>query len=214
MPRLKLTYFDFDGGRGEPARLALVLSGIEFEDRRIPLAEWESIRGSTPFHALPVLEVDGLHISQCNTINRYVGKLGDLYPADPLQAALCDEVMDAVEDISTKVAVTIQMEDGPEKKAARERLASGPIPLYLKGLGAQLQQRGAKYFADGRLTVADLKVFNWIRHLRSGALDHIPKDLPERTAPLLVAHFERLNADPRIAAYYERRAARQSRATR
>ena len=35
MAKLKLTYFDFDGGRGEPARLALHIGGIEFEDHRI-----------------------------------------------------------------------------------------------------------------------------------------------------------------------------------
>ena len=35
MAKLKLTYFDFDGGRGEPARLALHIGGVTFED---PLA--------------------------------------------------------------------------------------------------------------------------------------------------------------------------------
>ena len=30
MPKLKLTYFDFHGGRGEPARLALSMGGIPF----------------------------------------------------------------------------------------------------------------------------------------------------------------------------------------
>ena len=36
MPKLKLTYFDFHGGRGEPARLALSMGGIPFEDDRVP----------------------------------------------------------------------------------------------------------------------------------------------------------------------------------
>ena len=31
MPKLKLTYFDFHGGRGEPAKLALSIGGIPFE---------------------------------------------------------------------------------------------------------------------------------------------------------------------------------------
>ena len=34
MAKLKLTYFDFHGGRGEPARLALSIGGIAFEDDR------------------------------------------------------------------------------------------------------------------------------------------------------------------------------------
>jgi hypothetical protein len=36
MPKLKLTYFDFHGGHGEPARLALSIGGIPFEDDRVP----------------------------------------------------------------------------------------------------------------------------------------------------------------------------------
>ena len=31
------------------------------------------------------------------------------------------------------------------------------------------------------VSVADIKVFVWIRHLRSGALDHVPTDLPDRS---------------------------------
>ena len=40
MAKLKLTYFDFDGGRGEPARLALHIGGIAFEDHRISGKDW------------------------------------------------------------------------------------------------------------------------------------------------------------------------------
>ena len=40
MTQLKLTYFDFNGGRGEPARLALAIGGIAFEDHRFSYAEF------------------------------------------------------------------------------------------------------------------------------------------------------------------------------
>jgi glutathione S-transferase len=205
MFKLKLTYFDIHGGRGEPARLAMFIGGIEFEDRRIPFDAWPTVKAQTPFHAVPVLEVDGSVITQSNTINRFVGKLANLYPNDPWQAALCDEVMDAVEDISHKIGATFAINDQTEKKIVRETLASGPIPLYLTRLQTLLQERGGEYFADKRLTVADLRVFVWIRHLRSGDLDHIPTDLVDRTAPLLVKHLERLNNDAKIVAYYENR---------
>ena len=104
MPKLKLTYFDFHGGRGEPARLALSIGGIPFEDDRVAPSDWPARKPDTPFGALPVLEVDGQTLAQSNAINRYVGKLTDLYPSDAWQAALCDEVMEAVEDINTKLA--------------------------------------------------------------------------------------------------------------
>ena len=205
LPRLKLTYFDFDGGRGEPARLTLAIAGIEFEDHRIPLETWADRKSQTPLHALPVLEVDGVEITQSNTIIRYLGKLANLYPADPWEAALCDEVMDAIEDIGTQIVATFSIKDDVQKRGARERLSEGSIPLYLARLDSELARRGGEYFADHRLTVADLKAFVWIRHLRSGKLDYIPPDLPDRVAPLLLSHFERLNGDHRIRAYYARR---------
>ncbi len=205
MSTLKLTYFDFHGGRGEPARLALFLGGIDFEDHRIPLDKWPALKSQMPFQALPVLEVDGKTITQSNTINRYVGKLANLYPIDPWQAALCDEVMDAVEDIGQKIFVTLFVPDEEAKKTAREALANGPIPMYLMRFQTYLYDRGREYFADNRLTVADLAMFVWIRYLRSGILDYIPSDLVDQSAPLLVQHFEILNSHSRILAYYEGR---------
>ena len=71
MPKLKLTYFDFHGGRGEPARLALSMGGIPFEDDRVPPSDWQRRKPDTPFGALPVLEVDGQTLAQSNAINRY-----------------------------------------------------------------------------------------------------------------------------------------------
>jgi glutathione S-transferase len=206
MAKLKLTYFDFDGGRGEPARLALFIGGVPFEDRRIDVKDWPNFRGETPFFAMPVLEVDDKAVTQSNSINRYVGKLTGLYPDDEWQAFLCDEVMDACEDIGTRIAFTINMRDDA-KKLAREDLSTGHIPRYLVQLQARLQAAGGEYVADKRLTVADLKVFNLTRWLRSGALDHIPKDIVDRLAPQLVKHYDRVASHPKVVEYYARRRA-------
>lgn len=206
MAKLKLAYFDFDGGRGEPARLALHIGGIPFEDERVSLKDWPQSRDRTPFQALPTLEVDSKVVSQSNSINRYVGKLAGLYPKDDWQALLCDEVMDAAEEIGTRIGNTMDL-PADAKKKAREELAAGRITRYLEQLQARLKAAGGEYFADKRLTVADLKVFMWTRWLRSGALDHIPKDLVDRVAPLLVKHFERVASHPKVAEYYQRRKA-------
>jgi len=201
MPKLKLTYFDIHGGRGERARLALSMGGIPFEDDRVSPSDWERRKPNTPFGTLPVLEVDGQTLAQSNALNRYVGKLTDLYPTDAWQAALCDEAMEAVEDISTKLATTMFLPD-EDKKVQRKALIDGPIPFYLSRLQQRLEAHGGCYFAADRLTVGDLKVFVWIRHLKSGVLDHIPADLPDRIAPKLVEHYERVKNDPRVQAYY------------
>ncbi len=201
MANLKLTYFDFHGGRGEPARLALSIGGIAFEDDRVPFADWERRKADTPFGALPVLEVDGQTVAQSNAINRYVGKLVNLYPSDPWQAAQCDEAMEAVEDITSMMVATLFLPE-EEKKAQRQALVEGPIPFYLTQLQQRLEAHGGRYFAADRLSVADLKVFNWIWYLKFGGLDHVPTDLPDRGAPKLVEHYERVKNDPRVLAYY------------
>lgn len=202
MAKLKLVYFDFHGGRGEPARLALHIGGVTFEDQRVAFSDWPAIKPQMPYQALPVLEVDDKLLAQSNSINRFVGKLTGLYPNDPWQAALCDEIMDAVEDSTRLLAGTFGIKNDEEKKAARQVLADGPLRLSLQQMQTRLEQSGGKYFADDRLTVADLKVFAWIKDLRSGNFDYIPTDLTNRVAPLLIAHFERVNTHPKVVAYY------------
>jgi glutathione S-transferase len=203
MTKLKLTYFDFHGGRGEPARLALSIGRIPFEDDRVQFSDWERRKAETPFGALPVLEVDGKVLAQSNAINRFAGKLANLYPSDPWQAALCDETMDAIEDITNKIVATLFIPE-EEKKTQRKALVEGPIPYYLERLQRRLEAHGGRYFADDHLSIADLKVFVWIRQLKSGVLDHVPTDLPDRIAPRLVEHYERVKNEAGVKAYYSK----------
>jgi glutathione S-transferase len=205
MPKFKLTYFDFDGGRGEPIRIALHSAGIDFEDHRISIEEFMKTRGDMRFTCVPELEVDGVTVTQSNSMLRYVGKMADLYPQDNLQALYCDEAMDAVEDLLHQIVQSFGLE-GDELKIAREKLVSGWISVFLKGLAEILQRAGGEYFADNRLTVADLKVFVQIRSLRTGTLDHVPTDLVAELAPSLVQHERRVGNDPIVTAYYAARA--------
>jgi glutathione S-transferase len=202
MPKLKLTYFDINGGRAEVARLALVIGEVPFEDDRISFQQFGETRLSMPFGAVPIIEVDGEVLTQSSTISRYVGKLTNLYPEDPWQAAICDEVMDVIEDLDGQVFTQLPLTD-EQKQESREGLASGALTMTLNRLEECLKARGGEYMADNRLTVADLKVFEWVRLLESGMLDHIPTELAEKEAPLLVAHAKKIGSHPKIVAYYK-----------
>ena len=204
MTKYKLTYFDFDGGRGEPIRIALHAAGIAFEDKRLSFAQFSAMRQDTRFNAVPVLEIDGVAVTQSNALCRYVGKLAGLYPADALQALYCDEVMDAQEDLSQRIGPTFGLK-GEELRLAREKLVQGWMSVFLRGLEQLLVRGGGKYFANDGLTIADLKTFVQTRWLRSGALDHMPTDLVEKLAPGLAEHQERVAQDPRVLAYYAAR---------
>lgn len=203
MPSYKLTYFDSDGGRGEPVRIAFHAGGIAFEDHRISFAEFGKLRAGLRFKAVPVLEIDGAAVTQSNAMCRYVGKLAGLYPEDAMQALYCDEVLDAVEDFSQHLGATFGLK-GQALQDAREQLVQGALSTHLTGLSGLLGRGGGSYFADRRMTVADLKVFVQTRWLTGGLLDHIPTDLVAALAPALIEHEARIASDPRVMAYYAR----------
>jgi len=204
MPTYKLTYFDTDGGRGEPARITLHAGGIPFEDERLSFAEFSKMRATTPFNALPVLWIDGAPVSQSNAINSYVGKLAGLYPENPMQALYCDEAMGASEDLGLHIGLTFGLE-GTALKEAREKLVEGRLSTHLRGLNSLLERRGGEYFSDGRLTGADIKVALQVRSVKRGMLDHVPADLVDRIAPALSNHYERVVNGPVVTAYYASR---------
>ena len=183
--------------------MALTIAGVPFVDERVQYKDWLALKPATLLGGLPILEVDGRQITQSNAINRWAGRLAGLYPEDAWQAAECDEICDIVEHLSTDMGPSFALK-GDEQKRERERLVEGPIPRYLKALDRRLAERGGEWFAGGRLTIADLKVTDVARFLSSGRLDHIPKDIVERSAPGLVKHRERVLAEPQVRAYYAR----------
>jgi prostaglandin-H2 D-isomerase / glutathione transferase len=205
MDKLKLTYFDFSGGRAEPARLAFHIGGIPFEDDRFASADFPEVRKATPLNQVPTLQVNGIVITQSDAITRYAGKLAGLYPEDNLQALLCDEVMGALEDVNVKIGATFGLK-GEDLKKARETLTTETLPRYLRWLENQLENHGWAFFADNRLTIADLKALVVLRWVSSGMLDHIPTDLVAAVAPKLKAYMDRIGNTPVIAQYYEQRA--------
>ncbi|MDG2087178.1 MAG: glutathione S-transferase C-terminal domain-containing protein [Arenicellaceae bacterium] len=118
-----------------------------------------------------------------------------------MQALLCDEIMGALEDVTNKLVGTFGLE-GDALKQAREELSAGPIMQYLEWVADRLAEQGGKYFVGGTLSMADLKVFSWVKGLNSGRLDHISNLLVKEVAPTLQAHCDRVAQLPKIASYY------------
>lgn len=195
---LKLTYFDFNGGRGEPARLALAIGGIPFVDERLPGPQWPERKGQTPYGSLPTLEVDGEVIAQSNAILHYVGRLAGLYPADALDAARCDEILAACEALNQTISGTFGL-SGDALRTHREQLVDGAIRRHLETFARRLRANG--WFAEHGLTVADLRVAELVRWFGTGRLDHVPTDVVARFAPALLEHRARIVALPAVQAW-------------
>ena len=160
-PKIKLTYFNFEGV-AEKIRLALKIGGLAFVDERVAFAQWPEMKSKTPYGVLPILEVDDSPpISQSYAILRYVGRLTNLYPQDPLLALRVDEVCGLQDDLSRAMFPSGMIARRPEvfgyasdmpqeerikiQAKLRESLASegGDIPRFLGYFEGMLQKNGA-----------------------------------------------------------------------
>jgi len=188
------------GGRGEPLRIAMHAAGIDYIDERWAFPEFVDKRSELRFRAVPALEIDGKIVTQSNAIGRYLGRQAGLYPDDPLQALYCDEVCDALEDMTHYIVQTFGLK-GEDLQRAREQLVETRLKTFITGFDELLQRGGGEYFANNALTMADLKMFVQISGLTSGNLEHIPTDLIEQLAPALLSHQRRVAESDVIKAY-------------
>ncbi len=94
-------YFNDGKGRAELTRLNFVYSQIPFNDYRLSLPEYLSMRNQEklPFQQLPILMVGETIISQSCAMARYAAKISGLYPSDDIKAALSDMIVDAWRDL-------------------------------------------------------------------------------------------------------------------
>ena len=137
---IKIYYSHLPFWRAEVSRIALFLSGIEFENKVILPDEFQRVKldgrlddGTViPHHQLPCLIVDGHPIAQTGAIARFCGKLSGLYPKNnDLLAAQIDQVLDLATDITVLVASTGREDNEQEKRQKREALADGELARKL-----------------------------------------------------------------------------------
>lgn len=200
MSDIKLTYFDFPGGRGEDCRLALHIAGVDFEDDRVKGSTWSDRKASTPYGSLPVLSVRGQDLGQSNAILRFIGSHHDLLPEDAWEAAQHDAVMSSVEEMRAKFS-SARMKDADAKKAAREELAAGAIPAWGAAIEAQICE--GPFLAGDRLSVADLKLFVFMRQIVSGGLDHVSPEI-FAVYPKLTALYQAVESVDGVKSWYAR----------
>ena len=132
MSKPRLIYFDAPVSRGEECRLALHLAGIDFEDVRIKSADWPAMKERMPYGSLPVLELPGSPaLAHSNAILVLIGRRHGLHPADDVEAARHEGMMQHVEDLRAHVSPTLRMGDA-EKKTAREALVAGFLPAWAR----------------------------------------------------------------------------------
>jgi len=202
MSKPKLFYFDAPVSRGEECRLALHLAGVDFEDVRIQRDAWPALKPTTPFGAVPVLEMPGrAPLAQSNAILVLIGRQHGLHPKDDFEAARHEAMMAHVEDLRATVSPTLRMVDEAEKKAAREQLASTFLPTWAERVERQLGE--GPFFGGAALNVVDLKLHMAVRWFAGGKVDHIPATI-FAAYPKLTRVHDAVRDDARVKSWYAR----------
>jgi glutathione S-transferase len=203
MSKPKLTYFDAPTSRGEECRLALHVAGVDFEDHRLPRADWSALKGQTPFGTLPFLEMPGhAPLAQSNAILVLIGRLHGLHPTEAFEAARHEAVMHYVEDLRVAISPTLRIKDEVERKKARELLASDVIPTW--GANVEKQLGEGPFFGGKKLQVVDIKLYVVTRWLKSGVLDHVPSTVLDPFRMLSHVH-DAVFDHPSVKAWYAKR---------
>lgn len=200
MSKPKLTYFDAPISRGEECRLALHAAGVDFEDVRVAREAWPALKPTTPFGNMPVLEWPGhAPLGHSSAILVLIGRLHDLHPSEPFEAARHEALMGHCEDLRATVGPALRIADADEKKKAREALASGYLPTWAGYTERQIGD--GPFLAGAKLSVADLKIYQVVKWLVSGTVDHIPASIFE-PFPKLTRLYEAVRDDARVRSWY------------
>jgi glutathione S-transferase len=183
----RLIYFDFAGSRGEECRIALYLADIDFEDVRVPGADWKALKPTTPFGSMPVLELPGKPpLAQSNAILCYIGRQHGLHPEDDFEAARHEALMNYAEELRHEVAPTLRIKDEAHKRAAREELARDCLAPW--GTNVERQLGAGPFLGGNKLQVADIKLYMIVRWFVSGSVDHVPATVFDHCPKLMRLH--------------------------
>ncbi len=203
MPKIDLTYFNAPG-RAEPVRVALFLAGLPFNDHRVDFAGFGAMKaeGSLPLGSVPVMDVDGLRLTQTGAMLRYVARLGNtLYPTDAFEAFIVDSCVDTFNDtVSNALTPSMFERDMAKKLEMRATFVAGPLTLACRFVEGLIARSGGPFLLGQTLTIADLLIASQVLTIQSGRLDGITAEVLA-PYPLLRGVAEAYVAHPGIQAY-------------
>lgn len=200
MAEYKLTYFNARGV-AEGIRWILAFGGQAYEDVRIEREEWPALKPNTPWGQLPVLTTpDGEQLAQSATIARYLARKFNLVGTTELDAARCDELVDALGDLKGEWRKFFVESDPAKKEEAKKNLLENFVPKYLGKFEARLESNPKKRLVGDDWTWADFLVVTSLKGLETTLGTEVLSAYPN-----LKALNDELVATPQIADWIKKR---------
>ena len=201
---IKIYYSHLPFWRAEVLRVSLFIKDIPFEDVRVSREEFIHMIKTgflpngkrSPFHQLPVMEVDGEIIGQTGAIARYCGKISNLYADDMLKAAKIDQIIDAATDITNVVSPTIREKDEVKKMEDRKILVNKLLPRWFRYLENLLLEDDSTWFVE-KMTIADIAIWRLLGWLTSGIINGIPTSIVNDFPKLKNIHHQ-VHTHPKV----------------
>ena len=202
---LRLIYFSTPG-RAEAIRVALSLSGEQWEDVTVDGIKYRSMKdnGDLPWGMLPVLQTPNGTIAESTAILRFVGRMSGFVPDEQFQRAKADEFIDGMEPLSKALDSTFGISDDDERIRLRKEVfgpdGNGTKNLLLLERKISESKTGWAAGTDD-MSIADLKLFTGLFGLFSGNYDGIDAAVISNY-PRLIEYHDKIANDPRIKQYY------------
>ena len=201
---IKIYYSHLPFWRAEVLRVSLFIRDIPFEDVRVSREEFIHLIKTgflpngkrSPFHQLPVIEVEDKIIGQTGAIARYCGKVSNLYSDDNLKAAKIDQIIDAATDITNVVSPTIREKDQKKKMEDRKVLVNKLLPRWFRYLENLLSEDDSTWFVE-KMTIADIAIWRLLGWLTSGIIDGIPTSVVDDFPKLKNIHHQ-VHTHPKV----------------
>ena len=149
--------------------------------------------GKLPFDQMPLLEIDGLNLSQSSAMIRYLARRGGLYGGTDADALWCDMIAGAVADFAE---TAMQAAFQPTKEIAVATLLAR-FGKFGPRLEARLAANGAGLCAGSSITFADVVLAEALSAYRDWCPDIL------RETPLLDALYEQILSEPGIVRYLQ-----------
>lgn len=191
----KLHYF-VGRGRAETTRWMLAAVEIPFENVGIETPEeLVALRatGKLPFDQLPLLEIDGLCLSQSSALIRYLARGAGLYGDNDIEAMHCDMLAGAIADFAeASLQAAFQANDELVLAMLTERTQK-----FAPRFEAYLERTGSGYLCTQSLSFADVV----LAQATSAYIELVPNIFADY--PLLQKHQTEITSLPGIKAYLD-----------